>query len=36
MNTENVVGQSPKQLVCNKANSSGKGPAHLENKKKND
>ena len=33
---ENIVGQPLSQLVCNRANSSGKGPADLENIKKKD
>ena len=28
MSMENIVGQPHNQLVCNRANSSGKGPAH--------
>ena len=30
---ENIVGQPLNQLVCNSANLSRKGPAHLENVK---
>ena len=33
---ENIVSQPLNQLVCNRANSSGKGPAHLENIKTKD
>ena len=36
MTMENIVGQTPKQLDCNWANSSGKGQAHLENMRKKD
>ena len=32
----NIVGQPLNQLVCNRANSSGNGPAHLENIKTKD
>ena len=31
---ENIAGQPLLQLVCNRANSSGNGPDHLENPKK--
>ena len=30
---KSIVGQAHNKLVCNRANSSGKGPAHLENTK---
>ena len=35
-NVENIECQPLNQLVCNRANSSGTGPAHLKNKKKKD
>ena len=34
MHMENRVGQLPNQVVRNRANSSGKGPDHLYNIKK--
>ena len=36
MHMENSEGRLPDQLVRNRANASGNGPAHLENIKTND
>ena len=34
MHLENFMGRLLNQLICNRANSSGKGPAHLGNVKR--
>ena len=34
MNIENIVGQPLKQLICNRANSTGRGAAHLQSTQK--
>ena len=34
MHMENSVGRLANQVVRNRANSSGKGPAHMENREK--